>query len=569
MLKKLSVALLLILIVAALALALLLRQPAAPASQAFINGNILTMDTANTVSQAVLIEGQYIVAVGSNETINSRINSHTIVHDLQGKTLIPGFIDAHGHFPGSGMAKLNVDLNSPPIGTVTDMADLIKALQRKAATTGKGDWIFGVSYDDTSLAEKRHPTRAELDAALPDHPVFLWHISGHMGVANSAALAIAAIDESTPNPEGGVYVKDPVTGQLTGLLEENAMLEIQAIVMDFSIIDFFKMITSAAAEYASVGVTTAQSGAVALKVAQGFKIASRLGLIPMRLELWPLFDEMGPQLLDGSVDVATLESDTISIGAIKIIADGSIQGYTGYLSQPYHQPFHGDEHYRGYPRVVRSELNRWIEKYHSAGYQLAIHGNGDAAIDDILAAIELAQQAHPRDDSRHIVIHAQMARSDQLDTMKHLGVTPSFFVAHTYYWGDRHRDLFMGPERAARMSPTATALAKALPFSIHLDTPVVPMDPLFLVWTAVNRISSSGQVIGPAERIDPLTALRAVTIDAAWQIFQEHNRGSIEAGKYADLVILNDDPTTNPDTLKDITVELTMVGGRTIFSIEE
>ena len=568
MLKKLMITLVGILAAAVLLAVLLLRQPSAPASQAFINGNVLTMNAGNTVSEAVLIEGRHIVAVGSNALIRQQINSDTVVHDLRGKTLIPGFIDAHGHFPGSSLAKLNVDLNSPPIGVIKDIDGLIGALQQKAATTGRGEWILGVSYDDTSLAEHRHPTRAELDRALPDHPVFLWHISGHMGVANSAALRAAGIDESTPNPDGGVYVKDPLSGQLTGLLEENATMVIQAMAMDFSVFDFLKMTRHAAAEYAAAGVTTAQSGATARQMARGLQLASTLGMVPMRLELWPLFDDFGPQLLDGSVDAATLESATISVGAIKIIADGSIQGYTGYLSKPYHQPFHGDEDYRGYPRIPKSTLNQWVQQYHAAGHQLAIHGNGDAAIDDILQAIELAQQAHPRADSRHIIVHAQMARDDQLDKMKTLGVSPSFFVAHTYYWGDRHREIFMGPKRAARMSPTASALARQLPFTIHLDTPVVPMDPLFLVWTAVNRISSSGQVIGSAERIDTLAALRAVTIDAAWQIFQEHNRGSIETGKYADLVVLSDNPVARPETVKDISVELTMVGGRIIFASE-
>ncbi len=563
MIKKRSIALLLLVVaVAAIAFSLLYRP--IPDSQAFINGNILTMDTDMPVAEAIFIQQQRIGAVGSNKQIRAMINADTVVHDLQGKTLIPGFIDAHSHFPGSAMAALNVDLNSPPIGVINDIPQLLAAIKAKAADTAKGEWVFGISYDDTGLTEQRHPSRDELDAIAPDHPVYLWHISGHMGVANSLAFELAGISESTPNPEGGVYVRDD-NGRLTGLVEENALEPIQQLAMDFSIIDGFKMMKIAAEDYARVGVTTAQSGAVDSRFAQGIKLGTMIGLVPQRLELWPLYNVFGPKLLDGSLKAEDFESDQVNIGAIKIIADGSIQGYTGYLSQPYYVPFHGQVDYRGYPRVPKAELFDWVEKYHSNGYQLAIHGNGDASIDDILDAIEQAQQKHPRADSRHIIIHAQMARNDQLQRMKTLGVTPSFFVAHTYYWGDRHRDIFIGPERAARISPAASALAIGLPFTIHLDTPVVPMDPLFLVWTAVNRLSSSGQLIGGDERISVMEALKAVTINAAWQIFQEHNRGSITAGKYADLVVLSSNPLNQAATLNEIEVLATIVGGRSIF----
>lgn len=570
MLKKLIAAAIALIFVVAATLMVLLKQEPAPPSQAFINGAILTMDATNTQAEAVLIEQQRIVAVGSNAQIKAQLDSSTVVHDLQGKTLIPGFIDAHGHFPGSGLSESGVDLNSPPIGHTQSIEQLLDTLKEHAANTPKGQWILGIGYDDTLLAEKRHPNREELDQALPDHPVFVWHVSGHMAVANSLALALANISESSTAPKGGVYAKDPDTGKLNGLLEESALNEIQMLAMDFGVLDFYTMVRIASRDYSRVGVTTAQSGAADLQMTQGLMIASQLGLIPMRLQVWPLFDQLGPKLLDGSVDKSQLETGKMQLGAIKIFSDGSIQGYTGYLTQPYHVAPIRDGHasdpeYRGYPRMDKTSLIEWVEKYHGAGFQIAIHANGDAAIDDALAAIEQAQGKHPGTDSRHIIIHAQMTRPDQLDKMKELGVTPSFFVAHTYYWGDRHHDIFMGPTRAAAMSPTATALSKAVPFSIHLDTPVVPMKPLFLVWTAVNRMSSGGRVIGPEQRISALQALRAVTIDAAWQIHQEGNRGSIETGKFADLVVLDGNPLENPIAIKEIPVTMTMVGGRIIF----
>jgi predicted amidohydrolase YtcJ len=517
----------------------------------------------------VAIEGDRIVTVGSRADVESHIQAGAQVHDLQGRTLLPGFIDAHGHFPGSGLRVIGVDLNSPPIGDTRTIPELLAALKAKADATSAGEWIFGFGYDDTLLAEKRHPTREDLDAASSDHPIFIMHVSGHMLVANSLALELAGIDENTPDPDGGVIVKDPETGRLTGLLEENAATPIQQIAADFSVWDFVAMVEDAATEYASVGVTTAQSGAVSLQLATGLVWASRLGMIPFRLELWPLFDQLGPKLLDGSVDPDSLSSDRVRLGAIKIIADGSIQGFTGYLSEPYHIPFHGDAMYRGYPRVNRDDLVDAVRKYHAAGYQLAIHGNGDASIDDIIHAVSEAQRLHPREDARTIVIHSQMARPDQLDDMKRLGMTPSFFAAHTYYWGDRHWSTFMGPERAERMSPTKSSLDRDLRFSVHLDTPVTPMIPVLAVWSAVNRVSTGGRVIGEAERIDPMQALRAVTIDAAWQIFREEELGSIEIGKLADLVVLDGNPLERPEAIRDLEVVQTVVGGVTIYRRED
>jgi predicted amidohydrolase YtcJ len=289
----------------------------------------------------------------------------------------------------------------------------------------------------------------------------------------------------------------------------------------------------------------------------------RLGLIDTRMVLWP-GDEVAEPMREGTAEPSVSEGPLARLGAVKIVADGSIQGYTGYLSEPYHVPPGDDPAYRGYPRVSRDDLIDKVVRYHAAGWQIAVHGNGDASIDDILDAYEEAQRRAPREDARHVVIHAQMAREDQLDRMRALGVIPSFFVLHTYYWGDRHRDLFMGPERAARMSPARSAADRGIRFTLHCDTPVVPMEPLRLVWSAVNRLSSSGAPIGPEQRIMPREALRAVTIDAAFQHFEEDEKGSLEPGKLADLVILSRSPLEDPGTIDEIQVLETVIGGRTV-----
>jgi hypothetical protein len=251
---------------------------------------------------------------------------------------------------------------------------------------------------------------------------------------------------------------------------------------------------------------------------------------------------------------------------VKLIADGSIQGYTAYLREPYFVPPAADPAERGYPRYPKQELAERIATYRAAGLQVAVHGNGDAAIDDILDALEAAQRGDPQLDARPIIIHAQMTRPDQLDRMKQLRAIPSFFVLHTYYWGDRHRERFLGPERAARISPTHTAQQKGVRFTLHCDTPVVPMEPLRLVWAAVNRRTTSGQELGPEERIDVNSALRAVTIDAAFQHFEEDLKGSLEPGKLADLVILGRSPLAIPEEeIADVPVLETIIGGKSVF----
>lgn len=535
-----------------------------PASQAFINGQVITMDDNNSIVEAVFVREDQIIAVGDNAKIQGLIDNKTLVHDLQGKTLLPGFIDSHSHFPGSGMSLFMADLRSPPVGPITNIPDLLTRLQEKAKSIPKGEWVNGFGYDNLMLDENRHPSRDELDQALPDHPVFILHVSGHMGVTNSLGLIETNISEESRDPEGGHFARDK-NGRLNGLLEEHAATPLQENMLDLGLIDFLRMVSHANNDYLKVGVTTAQNGAVSTEMTQGLSIAKVLNLTPLRLELWPQFDNFGQDFLNGTIEVEDFNRDRLNIGAIKIIADGSIQGYTGYLSEPYHEPFHGDAEYRGYPRVPYPELAQWIKKYHSAGFQLAVHGNGDASIDDILDAFEQAQKASPKEDPRLILIHAQMAREDQLARMKTLGVTPSFFSAHTYYWGDMHRDITMGEERANRISPARTAIDQGLRFTSHLDTPIVPMSPLLSVWSVVNRLSATGKIIGADERIGVMQALRSVTIDAAWQIYRDQDLGSIEEGKLADLVILKRSPMIDPLTIKDIKVDRTIIGGVTVY----
>lgn len=531
----------------------------------YVNSTVVTVDAENRVAQALAIAGETIQAVGSNEEIRALATADTRVVDLAGKTITPGFIDAHSHLAFAGeKALFQASLDPPPIGTVKTVADAIVALTAKAEKTPLGQWVTGMGYDDTLLAEKRHLTRQDLDKVSTRHPVWALHISGHFGVANSMALQLAAITKDTPQPSGGIIRKDEATGEPSGILEEQAMLQVMKLIPPPTLENRLVALRAAAADYARHGITTAQNGLTDERSLNVFQEVEKSEALPIRVVVWPDF-ATAQKMIDGGLKVDWSHSHKLKLGAAKTFADGSIQGYTGYLTQPYHSPFHGDPAYRGYPIMPREQLTELVTTLHKAGFQLAIHGNGDAAIDDLIAAYRQAQQVAPRADARPIIIHAQMARDDQLDATKELGMIPSFFVLHTYYWGDRHRDLFLGPQRAARISPTRSALDRGIPFTIHTDTPVVPMEPLRLMWAAVNRLSTGGKEIGPEQRIGPLDALRAITIDAARQYFQERTLGSLEPGKLADFVILSANPLTQPATIKDIEVLETVVGGKTVY----
>jgi len=530
----------------------------------YVGGPVVTVDPANRIAEALLVRGDRIAAVGTEADVRAAAPAWSREVDLAGRALLPGFIDAHGHFPGSGIYAVEVDLNSPPIGDVEDLEDLADRLARKAAETAAGDWIVGRGYDDTLLAERRHPTRDDLDRVSRDHPIAIWHVSGHLAVVNGAGLAALGIDAAPADPDGGVVRRRPGSREPDGVLEESATDWVESGVPPPSFWQGIGISRAASRDYAAHGVTTAQNGWADAQLLEGLPLLSRVGIVSQRLVLWPTA-EMGEKRIAGELDFGDPIPRWVKRGAIKLIADGSIQAYTGYLSQPYFVPPGDDPGFRGYPRIPRDDLFAQVERFHAAGFQLAIHGNGDAAIDDILDALEHALRAHPRADPRPIVVHAQMARDDQLDRMRALGVIPSFFSLHTYYWGDRHREIFMGPERAARMSPAKSALERGVRFTIHTDCPVVPMEPLRLLSAAVNRRSSSGVVVGPAQRIGVAEALRAITIDAAYQHFEEAEKGSLEAGKLADLVILSASPLDRPDALETIRVEETIVGGRTVF----
>lgn len=540
--------------------------PREAAQIVYKNGVVLTVDKNDSVAEAVAVLDGKLLAVGKSKSVEGHIGPNTQVVDLQGKTMIPGIYDAHSHFSPPNDGEFTPNLASPPLGPIKNMADLIAAMIAHKAKFQPNEWITASGYDDTAMAEKRHPSKEDLDKISSTQGVSLGHISGHLTTVNSVILAAAGITRATPNPAGGIIFRD-ANGEPTGVLGENAQNLVSRVRPPSSMTAEQRSAQSAKttektiAWYSSQGVTTANNGYGATKASlENYEKLVETGKLPIRMVAWSGFSSME------TAEAAQLTSGKVKLGGVKLFHDGSIQGFTGYLSQHYHSPFEGDADFKGFPTSTREELTAQVMTIHKSGRQALIHGNGDAAIDDILYAYEQAQAAFPRPDARHTVIHSQMMRDDQLDKAKALNVIPSFFVLHTYYWGDRHRDIFIGPERASRISPTKSAKDKGLVYTIHTDAPVVPMEPMRLIWSAVNRQTYGGDILGADQRIPVLDALRATTLSAAYQNFEDKERGSLEVGKYADMLIISDNiAKIDPMKIKDVKVLETIVQGKSVY----
>lgn len=533
-------------------------------TKVYINGTILTMDQKNTTAEAFVTEQDKISFVGSKQDALRFAQTEAEIIDLKGCTVLPGFIDAHSHFSRVGVELVSrISLNSPPVGEIDSITTLLNVLKVKAEQTPPGEWLIGVGYDDTLLQEQRHPTRQELDTVSTIHPIWLTHISNHLGVANSVTLELAGISSATPNPQGGVLRRSS-QGELNGIMEENAMFLVRPYLPDVTTL-IPAAIKAANEAYMQVGITTANDGGVGGILGDRADFCDYLkiddSVQKIRLVLNAYYTRV-----DECKKMKFLTNKIMLQGA-KILADGSIQGYTAYLSQPYYTAFQNNSAYCGYPWQSRTQLCQIISALHQQGIQCYVHCNGDAAIDDVIYAIANAQTQFPQKDCRHVLIHCQMARQDQLDQMQAFGIIPSFFVPHIYYWGDRHRQLFLGEQRASHLDPCYWAQNHGLPFTLHCDSPVVPQNPLHTIWTAVNRQTASGNFLGAdLQSISPLEALKACTCYAAHQFFLEDKIGSLESGKLADLVILDNNPLScEPQFIKDIQVLATIVGGQCIY----
>ncbi|GMQ29749.1 amidohydrolase [Algoriphagus confluentis] len=542
-----------------------------PKATMYFGGDILTMvgDAPEYEEALVEKEGKILFVGTMEEAMEKAGKGHQMV-DLQGKTLVPGFIDGHAHFSNFGLQAIAAQLLPPPDAGCKDIPTLIQVLKdwntpENRALTG---WIIGTGFDDSVLEEKRFPTRHDLDQVSTEFPIMIIHISGHFSSVNSKGLEILGIDQNTPNPEGGIIRREEDGKTPNGVLEELAAIPNMMVGLmpkDQASADrFFEAGQDMALSY---GYTTAQEGR-AMQNHEALVGSAEKG--QLKLDVVSYIDYLfADQYLTTAWNSKEYKNH-YRIGGMKITLDGSPQGRTAWRTIPYLLPPDGQNaDYKGYPAIPQdSVVQGYLEKAFQNNWQVLVHGNGDAAIDQLIRTLRPNVEKYGLGDRRNTLIHGQYVRMDQLDSLKALDIIGSLFPLHTFYWGDWHKQI-IGDELGNKISPVRSALNKGMKITIHTDAPVALPNLMRVIWTAVNRTSRSGAIIGEEERLSPYEALQAITIWSAYQHFEEEKKGSLEAGKLADLVILDKNPLkVEPDAIKNIQVMETVKEGKSVFKRE-
>ncbi len=545
-----------------------------PADALFFGGPILTMDDAQPNVEAVAVDDGIIVGVGSRAELEADfLGPETQLHDLQGRTLIPGFVDAHSHFSFVGIQAIAANLLPPPDGPGSSIAELQAALREYLNSSSRAqDYgiLIGFNYDDSQLLEQRHPTRQELDAVSTSLPIMAIHQSGHLGVYNSKALEVLGINADTANPEGGTIYREKDGVTPNGLLAENAHIgALLKLIPRFTPQQSIDMLMQAQDIYLANGFTTIQDGRTSPDTLQGLAQAAKAGYFKVDVVAYPdLVSNLQNPMLKGPL-MSRDYADHFRIGGVKLTFDGSPQGKTAWFTHPYFQPpEHEDANYSGHPLFAdEAEARRIMKQAYDHDWQVLVHANGDAAIDQLIRLTDAVQQDIPDTrDPRTVLIHGQYLRADQIPELVRLGIFPSLYPMHTFYWGDWHSSSVAGPELAKFISPTGTLHRAGIKFSIHSDAPVTFPNAMRILHSATNRVTRSGVILGPEERLDALTALKAMTIWPAYQHFEENSKGSIEKGKVADLVVLSQNPITLPrEQLLELKVMETIKDGESVY----
>lgn len=524
----------------------------------FTGGDIVTLWNDMPRAEAVCVYGGKIEAVGSLEDVKRfATTGQTEVIDLSGGVLYPGFIDTHSHLSSYANCVNQVYCG----GDAASATSVLAALSERAADS-TGEWILGYGYDDSINGQSGHLSRRDLDAVSADRPVFVSHISLHFAYANTRALQLLGLSADTALPGGEVVLDE--SGSPTGLLTETVAFDAFGKLPTAGPEAAVENLAKAVAVYNRQGFTTVMDGGLGFNGSpypsfQAYMHLAREGRLNARAYL-----QMTPTVMDELIPFGLWEfpGEHVSFGGAKCFSDGSIQVFTAALLEDYHTR----PGYRGAMLLPEIDLCELVTRYHSQGLQVAVHANGDRAIEATLRAFEQAQKEHPRKEPRHIMVHAQLASRDQLERMSRVGVLPTFFVRHVEVWGDRHMRLFLGPERARRLDPAGECVRLGMPFSLHVDTPVLPPTALGSIHAAVNRVSSGGRLLGPEQRVSPLEALKAYTVYASLFCRGENDRGCIAPGRYADFVLLSDDiERAAPESIKDIGVRMTICGGRVVY----
>lgn len=533
----------------------------------FFNGKIVTMNNKEPMVEAVLIDGERIVKVGSKEEILNEKDKNTELIDLDGKTMLPGFIDSHSHIVAVAQTLMIVNLSE-----ANSKEEFIKILKDslKNNPPKEGEWLIGFGYDNTRYENEEHPTKFDLDLVSKEIPIFVSHASGHIATTNSKALeAFGYVGESYEVPEGGVVRTVEGSNEPNGVLEENACLspEKRKCIPTPSMETLISCIKKAQQIYASYGLTTAQDASIDEGLNQLLSFAAQ------KNEL--IIDIVGQAIQNTTLKLLKNEGTPkrdynkhYKLLGGKTWLDGSPQGKTAWLTRPYYEVPEGeDKDYCGYPTQEDEMVIDYFKSLIENNIQVNVHCNGDAASDQFIRCYRKALElTGNKMDLRPVMVHSQTVREDQLDEMKELGIIATFFLDHIWFWGDYHYESVLGPERAERISPAKSALKRGINFTLHQDSPVKMPNQILALHNAVNRKTQSGRVLGEDQRLTVMEALKALTINAAYQYFEENEKGSIEIGKIADFVILDKNPLEiKSSEIKDINVIETIKYGNVIY----
>lgn len=542
--------------------------PALVADAIYVGGSIVTVNDLQPSAEALAVKDGKILAVGAKADIEkAHKGERTRIVDLAGKALLPGFIDGHAHAQQFGGQAVGANLLAPPDGGVHTIDDVVARLEAFAASPDaeRTGWIFGVGYDDALLG--RHPTRADLDRVSTTVPVMATHISGHFAAVNTLALKTIGYDATTPNPEGGVIRREADGKTPNGVLEELAAIPHMLVALTPTTQEGKDYFLKRGLELAkSFGYTTANEGRMFGPMHAVMEDAAKRGLLDIDFIGW--MDYTGRSALDKGF--STSYSDHYRLGGLKVTLDGSPQGRTAWRTAPYLIPPDGQPAgYMGYPAIPDTEqVEAYFDEAYTKGWPVKVHANGDAAVDQLFAALKPVIAEHGVKPGQVILIHGQFIRPDQVQQLKSLGIFPSMFPMHTFYWGDWYEQI-VGPEQAARISPMRSILSTGLHATSHTDAPVALPNLMQVAWATVNRTSRSGAVVGPDERVTPYEAMKMITLWGAEQFGEEATKGSLEPGKLADMVVLSENPLTiDPTRINTIVVLETLKEGKTVYKRE-
>jgi len=534
----------------------------------YFGGDIITMDGDSTkYPEAVAVKNGKIIFVGKKAEAEKLKGDSTVMNDLQGKTLVPGFVDGHAHFAGFGAQSVGANMLASPDGNANSIDDIVAELKSWYAKNGtdmtKG-YIIGMGYDDAVIKEQRHPTKEDLDKVSTEVPIVIVHISGHFAAMNSKALELSKITAASIDPPGGIIRRMPGSKEPNGVLEELAALPVYIPILSPTEPKTVEYFMEKGQELAlKFGYTTAQEGR-AMENHEQLADYSKTG--KLKLDVVSYVDYTFPQYLRSEYSGREYKNH-YRVGGYKLTLDGSPQGRTAWRTIPYLIPPEGqNKNYKGYPAIANDdEVKAIIDSAFANNWQMLTHANGDAAIDQYIRCLRPAIQKYGNNDRRNVLIHGQFIRKDQLDSLKEMKVIPSLFPMHTFYWGDWYKEI-IGDSLAMQISPIKTALNMGMMPTSHTDAPVAFPNLMMVMWATVNRVSRSGAVIGANERLTPYEALKTITIWGARQHFEEKNKGSLTVGKLGDMVVLSENPLKiDPMKIKDIVVLETIKDGKMIY----